>query len=203
FLFGNDPKVVMPLRLDTQVAPPHLNFLRVMGKLRLGIGLAQARAATQSVFAEYKKQDTDLTNVVLTPYREIMTADSKPLLLVLLGAVLAVLLIACTNTANLLLARAAAREKEIAIRISLRAGRMRLARQLLTESVLLGAFGGVLGVLLAWSSLGGLRSLLAQRLPREAVVHLDSRVLLFAILLSLLTGILFGLAPVLQVLRAN
>src|SRR5262245_36738731 len=118
FLFGREPKVVMPLRLDTQSAPPHLNFLRVVGKLRSGIGLAQARAATQSVFAEYKKQDTDLTDVVLTPYREIMTADSKPLLLVLLGAVLAVLLIACTNTANLLLARAAAREKEIAIRIS-------------------------------------------------------------------------------------
>lgn len=203
FRFGRDTKVVMPLRLDTQSAPEHLNFLRVVGKLRPGVSLAQGRAAVQAAFPEYQKADTDLSNVVLTPYREIMVANSRPLLLVLLGAVLAVLLIACTNTANLLLARAAARGKEIAIRISLGAGRLRLARQLLTESLLLGAFGGLLGVLLAWLSLDALRSMLAQRLPREIVIQLDPRVLAFAALLSLLTGIVFGLAPVLQMLRGN
>lgn len=203
FRLGREPKVVLPLRLDTQSAPEHLNFLRVMGKLRPGVSLTQGRSATQAVFPAYKKADEDLSGVVLTPYRELLVADSRPLLLVLLGAVFSVLLIACTNTANLLLARAAVREKEIAIRISLGAGRMRLARQLLTESLLLGVFGGLLGVLLAWVSLDALRSLLAQRLPRETVVHLDPRVLVLAALLSLFTGIVFGLAPVLQVLRGN
>lgn len=203
FRFGYEAKVVMPLRLDTHSAPEHLNFLHVVGKLKAGLSLAQGRAAIQAAFPEYKKADSDLTKVALTPYREIMVANSRPLLLVLLGAVFTVLLIACTNTANLLLARAAAREKEIAIRISLGAGRMRLARQLLTESLLLGAFGGLLGVLLAWLSLDALRSLLAQRLPHETIVRLDLRVLVFAASLSLLTGIVFGLAPVLQVLRGN
>ena len=199
----NKTAVVMPLRLDTKVAPEHLNFMNVIGKLRPGISVEQGRAAIASVFPAYQKADSDLTGVALTPYREILIGNSRPLLLVLLGAVFAVLLIACTNTANLLLARAAAREKEIAIRISLGAGRMRLARQLLTESLLLGTLGGILGILLAWASLDALRTLLAQRLPREAVVHLDLRVLAFAAVLSLLTGIVFGLAPVLQVVRGN
>ena len=203
FRFGNQTKVVMPLRLDTEAAPEHLNFLRVAGRLREGVSIAQARAAIQTVLPEYKKADDGLSHVALTPYREIMTANSRPLLLVLLGAVFAVLLIACINTANLLLARSAAREKEIAIRISLGAGHTRLARQLLTESVLLGALGGLLGILLAWGSLDGLRSLLAVRLPIDTVVRLDPRVLTFAALVSLLTGIVFGLAPVLQVVRGN
>jgi putative ABC transport system permease protein len=203
FRFGHETKVVMPLRLDTQTAPQHFNFLAVVGKLRPGISIDMARAAIETVFPEYKKADSDLDKVVLTPYRDIMVANSRPLLLVLLGAVFAVLLIACVNTANLLLARAAAREKEVAIRISLGAGRTRLARQLLTESVLLSVFGGLLGILLAWASLDPLRSLLAQRLPVDTVVHLDVRVLAFAAGISLLTGLVFGLAPVLQVVHGN
>jgi len=119
FRFGRKPDVVMPLRLDAQSAPEHLNFLRVIGKLRPGIRLTQGRSAMQTLFPIYQKADEGLTGVVLTPYRDILVAGSRPLLLVLLGAVFAVLLIACTNIANLLLARAAAREKEIAIRISL------------------------------------------------------------------------------------
>jgi predicted permease len=195
--------VVLPLRLDTQSAPEHLNFLRVIGRVRPGINLDQARAAIQTLFPAYQKEDDGLTGVELTPYRDLVVGNSRPLLLILLGAAFAVLLIACTNTANLLLARAAAREKEIAIRISLGAGRMRLMRQLLTESILLGMFGGVLGIFLAWASLGALRSLLAQRLPVETAARLDVRVLVFSALLSLLTGIVFGLAPALQVLRGN
>jgi predicted permease len=203
FRLGRNPDVVMPLRMDRQSSPAHYNSLDVTGQLRPGISVSQGRAAVAAAFPAYKKEDTDLTGVALIPYRETLTANSRPMLQVLLGAVLAVLLIACINIANLLLARAAAREKEIAIRMSLGAGRRRLVRQLLTESLLLGILGGVLGIGLAWASLDGLRSLLAQRLPRETVVHLDSRVLLFATLLSLLTGILFGLAPVLQVLHGN
>jgi putative ABC transport system permease protein len=203
FRLGGKSDMVMPLRLDTLAAPEHLNFLRVVGRLRPGINLPQGRSAIQAVFPAYKKTDEDLTGVELTPYRELLVADSRPLLLVLMGAVFAVLLIACTNTANLLLARAAAREKEIAIRISLGAGRARLARQLLTESLLLGMLGGLLGVGLAWASLDGLRSLLAQRLPGETVVHMDPRVLAFAALLAVTTGVVFGMAPVLQVLRGD
>jgi putative ABC transport system permease protein len=203
FRFGHQTKVVMPLRLDTEAAPEHLNFLRVTGRLRPGVSISQGRAAVETVLPEYKKSDDGLSHVALTPYRDIMSANSRPLLVVLLGAVFAVLLIACINTANLLLARSTAREKEIAIRISLGAGHGRLARQLLTESVLLGALGGLVGVLLAWGSLGGLRALLAGRLPIDTVVRLDPRVLAFAGLLSLLTGIIFGLAPVLQVVRGN
>jgi predicted permease len=195
--------VVLPLRLDTQSAPEHLNFLRVIGKARPGINLAQARAAIQTLFPVYQKADDGLTAVELIPYREFVVGNTRLQLLILLGAAFAVLLIACTNTANLLLARAAAREKEIAIRISLGAGRMRLMRQLLTESLLLGMFGGALGILLAWASLGALRSLLAQRLPVETAARMDLRVLVFSALLSLLTGIVFGLAPALQVLRGN
>jgi putative ABC transport system permease protein len=203
FRLGRNPDVVMPLRMDRETAPAHLNSLDVTGQLRPGISVSQGRAAVAAVFPEYKKEDTDLTGVALTPYRETLTANSRPMLLVLLGAVLAVLLIACINIANLLLARAAAREKEIAIRMSLGAGRRRLVRQLLTESLLLGILGGVLGIGLGWASLDGLRSLLAQRLPRETLVLMDPRVLLFATLLSLLTGIVFGLAPVLQALHGN
>ena len=203
FRLGREPDVVMPLRMDAKTSPAHYNFLDVIGQLRPGMSVMQGRAAVQAAFPAYKEEDTDLTGVALTPYREFIATGSRSLLLVLLGAVLAVLLIACTNTANLLLARAAAREKEIAIRISLGASRMRLACQLLTESLILGVFGGLLGVLLAWTSLDGLRTLLAQRLPRETVVHMDLRVLLFASLLSLFTGLVFGLAPVLQVLRVN
>jgi putative ABC transport system permease protein len=202
FHFGRKPDVVMPLRLDTDAAPVGLNFLDVIGKVRPGLNLEQARSAIQAALPEYKKAENDLT-VVLTPYHDFLAGDSRPLLLVLLGAVAAVLLIACTNIANLLLARAAAREKEIAIRVSLGAGRMRLARQLLTESVLLGVAGGALGVLVAWASLSVLVSLLARRLPREIAIQLDSRILIFAALLSLITGIVFGLAPVLQMIRGN
>jgi putative ABC transport system permease protein len=203
FPLGRGADVVMPLRMDTQTSPAHMNFLDVIGQLRSGLSVAQGRAAVQAAFPPYQKDDTDLSGVAVTPYRDFIAAGSRSLLLVLLGAVLAVLLIACINTANLLLTRASAREKEIAVRISLGAGRLRLARQLLTESLLLGVLGGGLGVLLAWASLNGLRSLLEQRLPRQIAVHMDLRVVVFATMLSLLTGIVFGLAPALQVLRGN
>jgi putative ABC transport system permease protein len=203
FQLGGGADVVLPLRLDRESAPEHLNFLRVIGKLRYDIDLRQAKSAIQAVLPEYKKADEDLMGAVLTPYGELLVANSRPVLLILLGAVFAVLLIACTNTANLLLARAASREKEIAVRISLGAARMRLARQLLTESVLLGAFGGLAGILLSWASLDALHAVLAQRLPPNTVVHLDVRVLLYAGSLSLVTGVVFGLVPTFQVLRGN
>src|SRR5205085_10220468 len=127
-----------------------------------------------------------------------LIGDSRPLLLILLGAVAAVLLTTCANTANLLLARGAARDKEIAIRLALGAGRMRLFSQLLTESLVMSLFGGVLALIFLWATREGLTNLLATRLPNGVIIHLDGAILLFTLTLSLLTGILFGVVPALQ-----
>jgi putative ABC transport system permease protein len=200
FQLGGRFDLVIPLRTT---APAGLNFLPAIGRLRPGVNLAQAKSALQGVLPAYKKVDEGLDNIALTSYQESLVGNSRPLLFVLLGGVVAVLLIACANTANLLLARSAAREKEIAIRISLGAGHTRLARQLLTESILLSVTGGVLGVLLAWGSLNFLTSLLARQLPGGVAIHLDARILAFALLLALATGLVFGMAPVLQLLHGN
>ena len=203
FTFGGDIQLLAPLRLDTNVAPSGLNFLPVMAKLRAGVSIAQARSALSAVTPSVLKLDNNFGPVTITAYKESLVSNSRPLLFVLLGAVLSVMLIACANTANLLLARAAARTREIAVRISLGAGRGRLVRQLLTESMLLAAIGGVIGLFLAWLGMGLLTTLLKQRLPRGANIHVDATVLLFAVVLAFLTGIVFGLAPALQILKGN
>jgi putative ABC transport system permease protein len=203
FKFGNNPKLVLPLRLDTQVAPDGLNFLPVMGRLKSGITFEQARSATKAALPRVQKMASNENGIGLIRLQEFFAGDSRPLLLVLLVAVLVVLLIACANTANMLLARAAARQKEIAIRVSLGAPRIRLVRQLLTESTLLAVLGGALGIALAWAGLGALTSLLSSRLPRNADVHMSLAVLGFATLLAILTGIVFGLAPALQAARGD
>ena len=192
-------ELLMPLRLT----PDNIAFLPAIARLQPGVSLKQAQAALPGLIPAYKKADPELSDVAITPYQQILVGNSRPLLFVLLGGVIAVLLIACANTANLLLARAASREKEIALRISLGARRGRLARQLLTESVLLSLMGGVLGILLGWGSLHFLTSLLQQRLPQAIAIHLDARILVFALLLSLATGLVFGMAPVVQLIRGN
>ena len=192
-------ELLMPLRLT----PDNIAFLPAVARLQPGVSLKQAQAALPGLIPAYKKADPELSDVAITPYQQILVGNSRPLLFVLLGGVIAVLLIACANTANLLLARAASREKEIALRISLGAGRLRLARQLLTESVLLSLMGGVLGILMGWGSLHFLTSLLQQRLPQAIAIHLDARILVFALLLSLATGLVFGMAPVVQLIRGN
>ena len=200
FRLAHPFELLMPLRLTPDI---NIAFLPGIARLQPGVSLKQAQAALPGLIPAYKKADPELDNVAFTPYQQILVGNSRPLLFVLLGGVIAVLLIACANTANLLLARAAAREKEIALRISLGAGRVRLARQLLTESVLLSLIGGVLGILLGWGSLHFLTTLLARRLPQAIAIHLDIRILVFALLLSLATGLVFGLAPVLQLIRGN
>jgi len=203
FKFGNDPVIVLPLRLDRQIAPDGLNFLTAIGKLKPGLTLTQARAAASTDFARVKAASNDANGVALTPLQESVAGRSRPLLLALLGAVAFVLLIAAANVANLLLARAVAREKEIAIRLSLGAPRIRIIRQLLTESTLLALLGGALGTALAWGCLGILTSALKDRLPQNAVVRMDFTALAFTFVLSLLTGIIFGLAPALQAARIH
>jgi putative ABC transport system permease protein len=205
FHFATDPDLILPLRLDTESAAPHFNSLQVVGKLRPGMTLPQARGAATAAVKQVNDRASSFggASVYIAPLRDFLIGDSRPLLVALLGTVAFVLLIACANTANLLLARAAARQKEIAIRISLGAARMRLIRQLLTESLLLSVLGGVIGLAIARWGLVSLVKLLGDRLPHSSDVHLDGYVLAFTAALSIFTGILFGLAPALQVGNGN
>jgi putative ABC transport system permease protein len=204
FEFGmKDSALVLPLRLDKEIAPPGLNFLTVIGKLHSGMSLQQGKSALAVALPRVKQLDSNTTGADIVPLQEFSVGNSRPLLLVLLGTVAFVLLIACANIANLLLARGAARGKEIAIRISLGAGRGRLVRQLLTESTVLAVLGGSLGIALAWGGVELLKSLFADRLPRISEIHLSGEVLGFTFLLSILTGMIFGLAPSFQAARGN
>ncbi len=134
----------------------------------------------------------------IRPLLEIFVSDARSTLWVLFGAVAFVLLIACANIANLLLARATARQKEMAIRSAMGAGRWRIARQLLTESVLLSLVGGILGLLIARWCIDFILYISPDAIPRSREISLDWRVLAFTVGVSFLTGILFGLVPALQ-----
>jgi len=203
FMLASKAQLLSPLRLDTTVAPSGLNFLGIIARLRPGITLAEARSAMTAALPRLQRNDANAVPATVTPYKEFLVGNSKPLLFILLGAVISVVLIACANTANLLLARAAARSREIAVRISLGASHLRLLRQLLTESLLIALIGGAIGCLIAWAGMGLLTTLLAERLPRGTVVHMDATVLLFTAVLACATGIVFGLAPALQIMKAN
>ncbi|MBZ5726555.1 MAG: ABC transporter permease [Acidobacteriia bacterium] len=188
-----------PLGLDAETrARRDFHRLRVVARLKDGVTVERARAELQTIAAhlaqaypDINKDETAVVNSVL----DDLVGDIRPALVVLLGAVGAVLLIACANVANLLLAKASGRRREIAIRSSLGAGRGVILRQMLTESMLLAAIGGAAGLLLAWLSFHGLLSLAPANVPRLEQVRLNWRVVELALGLSLATGILFGLAP--------
>jgi predicted lysophospholipase L1 biosynthesis ABC-type transport system permease subunit len=136
-------------------------------------------------------------------YLDQVVGKIRPAILVLLGAVACVLLIACTNVANLLLARASVRERELALRAAIGAGRGRLVRQLLTESLLIGLAGGAIGVALARLGVSALIAIAPQDLPRLDAISMDWRVLAFTTLLALITSVIFGLIPALQLARTD
>lgn len=181
-------------------------FMLSVAKLKPGVTLEQAQAEMVTIARNLERERPAYNagwSTTIVPLREQLVGDMRPALLVLLGAVGLVLLIACANVANLLMVRSAVRNREIAIRIAVGITRARLVRQLLTESVLLSVVGGVLGTLLATWLLEALLAIVPAELPRFAAIQLDLPVLLFSLALSVLTGIVFGLGPVLQALRAN
>ena len=175
-----------------------VHFLRTYGRLADGVNLDQARAEMavidKNLAAQYPADNKNRTSVLLGLHERIV-GDSRRSLLILFAAVSFVLLIACANFANLLLARAAEREREFVIRGALGAGRWRLVRQLLTESVLVSLAGGAVAVVLAIWGTNLLVAFKPDNLPRLAEIGVDSRVLFFTLGISLLTGLLFGLLP--------
>jgi predicted permease len=179
---------------------PH--FLSLIARLKPGVTEAQAESELNSLYKGMVKQYSvklDPSEVLhVSNLKRLVVGDTQTVLLILLGAVGLVVLIACANIANLLLARATGRAKEIGVRVALGAGRGRIFRQLLTESVLLGICAGAAGLLLAYGGVAAIKSLASDQLPHLSTIGVDGWVLAFTFALSILAGILFGLAPAWQ-----
>ena len=193
--------LLVPQRTDTTFGR-RSEFLTVIGRLKPGVTLDGARGVLATVNrrlqAQYPETNSPRLTIDLTSMRDEIVGDVKPALLVFMGAVGLVLLVACANVANLLLVRATTRTREVAVRAALGASRPRLLRQLIAESVVLSLVGGAAGLLIAWAAVQGVRALPPDTLPRTAEIALDARVMLFALGLSVVTGLLFGLVPALR-----
>ncbi|MGB6943249.1 MAG: ABC transporter permease [Bryobacteraceae bacterium] len=204
------PDVYLPFQIDPNSAD-HGHFFNVAGRLRPGITLAAANAQLQSTYREYARkwpgEDAPGRTFGIQPLQDAIVGGVRRSLLLLLSAVGFVLLIACANVANLLLARATGRKREIAIRAAVGAGRGRIFRQLLTESVMLSLTGGVLGLAAGYAGIRWILTLIPDNIPRiglgGANVTMDWRVAGFTLGLSLLTGIVFGLVPALASSRTD
>jgi putative ABC transport system permease protein len=195
-----------PLRLsEDPSAVRDSHYFESFGRLKSGVTLAQASAEVDTIAKRIKQQygADEFMGATVVPLRQDLVGETRPALLILLGAVSLVLLIACVNVANIILARGASRQKEMALRIALGAGRSHLLRHLFTESLLLALAGGGLGVLLALWSLAPLRALVPVDMVGGAPITLDSRVLLFTLFASLASGVLFGLIPGLRLLGTD
>ncbi|HEX8127694.1 MAG TPA: ABC transporter permease [Pyrinomonadaceae bacterium] len=206
---GND--ILIPFTITPKTREERGNhYVRVMGRLKPGVTQAQADAELAAIASRLEAQYPEFNSnrtIATESLKASYVRGPRPGLIVLLGAAGFVLLLACANVANLLLVRAASRQKEIAIRMALGAGRLRLIRQLLTESVLIALFGGALGLLVAvWGIdllTAGIPASLSRYLPGWKNVGIDVEVFWFTLGISLLTGIVFGLAPALQATKAD
>ncbi len=200
------PDIWTPLALVAKTAGSGQN-LDVIARLKPGVTRAQLDAQMSVVTQDFRREYSYIARNQLVigflPYQLMIGADMRPFLFILLGAIGFVLLIACTNVANLLLARGGLRGREIAVRIAMGASRWRIFQQLLTESMLIAIAGGTLGLLLAASGLTSLLALAPVDLPRAEDVHLDVWAFAFTFGISLLTGALFGLAPALDATKAT
>jgi len=170
----------------------------VIGRLKSGVTLAQARDNMNAIAQRLEAQYKNGRGIRLTKIEDLWVANVRSTLLMMMVAVGFVLLIACTNVANLLLARATVRRREISIRIALGAGRRRLVQQFLAEGLLLSVLGGGLGIALAWWSMGVLGRIAFPFLPRSQEIRIDARVLLFTLAVAMLTSLVFGVIPSLQ-----
>jgi putative ABC transport system permease protein len=202
FNFPERGELWVPFATDMKdEAHGNRGYAGAIGRLKPGVTLEQAKADLTAVSAQLEREfpnDNFGWAAELITMREDLTGDMKKPLLVFLGAVGFVLLIACANVANLMLARGATRQREIAIRVAIGAGRGRLVRQILTESVLISAVGGVLGVLLAIGGVYLLRLALPRELPFYVVLGLDTTALAFAVAISIVTALLFGTVPAMR-----
>jgi putative ABC transport system permease protein len=198
------PDVWTPLSLVANTAGSGGN-ISVLARLKRGVTRAQIDAqmslVSQDFRRDYARDSSGRMALSFQPYQRMLGADLRPFLLLLFGAIGFVLLIVCANVANLLLARGSGRAREISIRVGLGASSSRIVRQLLTESVLIALAGGALGLAVAVAGVDWLLALAPVDLPRAIDVHLDRWAFFFTLLVSLLTGVLFGLAPALDAIR--
>jgi len=207
FKYPERAELWLPLALDTRRWTRANHGLACFARLKPGVTLAQAQADMNSVARRIEEQNPVSNKgmgVTLIKMRDrLVVADTRKVVLILFGVVGLVLLIACANVANLLLARASARRREVAIRAALGAGRWRIFRQLLTESFLLGVIGGVFGLALAFWGIDLVLAGIPNELPFYVKFNIDNRVLGFTAGISLLTAVVFGTAPALQASRVN
>jgi predicted permease len=203
--YGDSVDVWWPFEFQGNSSQRGSHYIEGIARLKDGVRPAQANAEMNALMAQLGREhegDKSWNVLVIPLYSEIVGANRR-MLYVLLGAVTMVLLIACANAANLLLARAAARQREVAVRLALGAPRRRLIRQMLTESLLISLLGGGLGAILAEGGVKALVSLLPTGFPRAHDIHVNGQVFAFTFLVSIVTGILFGLAPALQASRMD
>ena len=197
----------LQLRSDSGVtSSPNVHWLGALVRLPDGVSLQQARAKLDGIAARVHRADGTADvgfGINLQTLDDAFTSDFRPALLMLMGCVGFVLLIACVNVANLLLARGASRRREMAVRKALGASRLRIVRQLLIESLLLAAVGGALGILLAFLALRGFLAIHPLSVPRIEQIGIDRGVLGFSLLVSVFVGILFGLAPAIEAARLD
>ena len=208
--FGPAPEVWVPFQLDPNTQDQG-HYFQAAGRLNQGVSLEQAKTRLDASANPYRRRFPDVLGKGVSfgaaSLKESLVRDAQKSIWVMIGAVGFVLLIACANVANLLLARAEIRKRELAIRAALGAGRWRIVRQLLTESLLLASAGAILGVILGFVGIRALLSVNTAGLPRVgtdgSMVSLDWRVLLFTVAITLLTSLIFGLVPALHSARTD